>query len=128
MEREQLKKEIEQNGSASAVLLGKVLEANEKAIAPLTINEASKTVKIKPNVLNKLDFTVNNCALSIEFDGQSTDIVDEYTMMIDVKEGQTITLSLGDSIKWANEEAPAMTAGKITEISVIDNLAVYAEF
>lgn len=77
---------------------------------------------MEPNTYYKF----SGSALTVTF-ATPTDnaIVNEY--VIEVVANNT-TLALPTTIKWAGGESPAMTSGKTYVISVINNLAVFAEF
>lgn len=87
------------------------------------VNQTSNTVEIQPNVLNVWGEVAN---LTITLATPSdTSIVNEY--MIQFTSGDVATqLTLPDTITWVRE--PSITSNKVYQISIINNLAIMAEW
>lgn len=82
------------------------------------------TLELKPNHFYKVSVTGDTI---ITLGGPTpTRITNEYVMKIVCTGTPNITLPSG--LIWANDTAPVFTAGKTYVISIIDNLAVFAEF
>ena len=73
-------------------------------------------------------------ALNIEgFSTQDNNVVNEFIFEVTIKEdnllgGNSASFYLPSSVVWQNNEHPPMTTGKTYIISIVNNLAVYAEF
>lgn len=85
-------------------------------------NITAEELKMQPNTY--YIFTGSNLALSLV--ERAADMVSEYVIEIVCTGTPNITLPSG--LTWANDTAPVFTAGKTYVISIIDNLAVFAEF
>lgn len=83
----------------------------------------SSSVMIAPNVYNILP---EDMQYDVSFGEGIDGVVNEYVFQCVAKNGGTLVLP--DSVIWANGEIPPMTAGKIYVVSIVNNLAVYAEF
>lgn len=83
----------------------------------------SSSVAIAPNVYNILP---EDTQYDVSFGEGIDGVVNEYVFQCVAKNGGTLVLP--DSVIWANGEIPPMTAGKIYVVSIVNNLAVYAEF
>lgn len=86
------------------------------------VNITAENLEMQPNTY--YTFTGSNLALSL-VEG-ATDMVSEYVIKI-VCTG-TPNIILPDGLVWANDTAPEFTEGATYQISIIDNLAVFAEF
>lgn len=63
----------------------------------------------------------------LTFDTEVSGFANEY--LIQFTSGTTATtLSLPDTVKWANENAISIESGKTYSISILNNLAVFAVF
>ena len=82
-------------------------------------------ITIAPNVYNNYGTISNNTTFSL---GTVTDnsTLNEYMLKFTVSGTPTITFP--NTIKWQNDTAPEYTSTKTYEISIVDNLAIYAEF
>lgn len=82
------------------------------------------TKQIKPNTFYKF----GECSsLTITLGAEESEIVNEY--MFEFASGTTpATLSLPDSVKWSGGNAPTIEASKTYQISIVNNLAVFAAF
>jgi acetyltransferase-like isoleucine patch superfamily enzyme len=77
-------------------------------------------------------YIINNVAnANITFKSGLDDVMNNYMFQIEVvspPEGSEINISIDEDIRWANGIAPSYEAGKIYQISVINNLGVFTEF
>ena len=106
--------------------LGKADTAIQNENYPVVSIDASTTsVTMNPNTYYKR--ASSGSALTVSLASPSkADIQNEYVLEIECS--AAITLTLPNTIKWANETAPEIAAGKTYVISVVNNLAVFAEF
>ena len=82
------------------------------------------TKQIKPNTFYKF----GPCSkLTITFAAEESGILNEY-MFEFVNGSSPTTLSLPDSVKWSGGSAPTIEANKTYQVSIVNNLAVYAAF
>lgn len=80
--------------------------------------------QIKPNTFYKFGSVPT---LTITFAAGERDILNEY--MFEFVSGSTpTTLLLPDSVKWSGGSAPTIEANKTYQVSIVNNLAVYASF
>ena len=82
------------------------------------------TKQIKPNTFYKFGTVVG---LTITFAAEESGIENEYKFEF-VSGTTPTTLSLPDSVKWSGGNAPTMEANKTYQVSIVNNLAVYAAF
>ena len=84
----------------------------------------SITKQIKPNTFYKFGEVTN---LTISFAAEESYILNEY--MFEFVSGTTpTTLSLPESVKWSGGSAPTIEANKTYQVSIVNNLAVFATF
>lgn len=84
----------------------------------------SVTKQIKPNIFHKF----GSCSkLTITLAAEESGIENEYKFEF-VSGSTPTTLSLPDSVKWSGGSAPTIEASKTYQISIVNNLAVYASF
>lgn len=84
----------------------------------------SVTKQIKPNTFYKF----GSCSkLTITFAAEESGIENEYKFEF-VSGTTPTTLSLPDSVKWSGGNAPTIEASKTYQVSIVNNLAVYAAF
>lgn len=82
------------------------------------------TSELSPNILYKFG---ERPSLTITLGGGTVGIVNEY--MFEFASGTTpTTLSLPDSVKWSGGNAPNIEANKTYQVSIVNNLAVFASF
>nr|DAR36532.1 MAG TPA: hypothetical protein [Caudoviricetes sp.] len=82
------------------------------------------TSGLSPNILYKFG---ERPSLTITLGGGTVGIVNEY--MFEFVSGTTpTTLSLPDTIKWSGGNAPNIEANKTYQVSIVNNLAVFASF
>lgn len=84
----------------------------------------SVTKQLSPNTLYKF----GECSsLTVTLGAETSGIVNEY--MFEFVSGSTATtLSVPDSVTWSGGEAPTIEANKTYQVSIVNNLAVYAAF
>ena len=71
----------------------------------------------------------NKNTLMLTFETPANEsIVNEYVVEINCPENSNTTLYLRDNVKWAKDLIPELVAGKKYVISIINNLAIFAEF
>ena len=82
------------------------------------------TKELQPNILYKF----GECAsLTITLAAESAGLENEYKFEF-VSGSTPTTLSLPDSVKWSGGNAPTIEANKTYQISIVNNLAVFAAF
>ena len=82
------------------------------------------TKHIKPNTFYKFGQVA---ALTITLAEGTSGIVNEY--MFEFVSGSAVTtLSVPETVKWSGGEAPTIEANKTYQVSIVNNLAVYAAF
>lgn len=82
------------------------------------------TKQIKPNTFYKFGEVAS---LTITLAAEESGIENEYKFEF-VSGSTPTTLSLPDSIKWKDGKEPTMEASKTYQISIVNNLAVFAAF
>lgn len=88
------------------------------------VNQTESEVTIQPNVMNVWG-TITN--LNIKKGTDTKGIVNNY--MIRFTAGnETIVIFSGEEVKWYGGEVPTWIAGNTYEISIVDNIALWAEF
>lgn len=107
------------NSSAHSTLF------NTKADKVAVVNQTAASVAIAPNVFNKWG-TVATLSITLAAPSDET-IMNEY--MFEFKSGSTATtLTLPTSISWMGGNTPTISANKTYQISIVNNLAICAEF
>ena len=81
---------------------------------------------IAPNVLNVWG-EVTNLTITKNKDAETEGIVNNYMIRFTAGEG-TVLIFSGEEVKWYGGDAPTWTAGNTYEISIVDNIALWAEF
>jgi hypothetical protein len=87
------------------------------------IHQTDTVLTIQPNVLN-LWGTVSG--LTIDFATGAEGSVNEYMIQFTSPAGAGATLALPNSVKWVNDEPLEPEAGMTYQVSIVNNLAVYA--
>lgn len=84
----------------------------------------SVTKQLSPNTYYKL----GECSLlTVTLGAETSGIINEY--MFEFVSGSTATtLSVPDSVKWSGGSAPTIEANKTYQVSIVNNLAVFAAF
>lgn len=114
---------VQEKGYAENVVMSQkaVTEQIERIQTRIT-NWNETTATIKPNILNIWD-KVQNLIISFE---KETDILNEYMIQF-VCGSENFTLEFnGENIKWAEE--PDWVINNTYQISIVNNLAIYAEW
>lgn len=101
-------------------------QLNNKS-AKITVSSGGSgevTKQLSPNVY----YEFGECtSLTITLAAETSGIYNEY--MFEFVSGSTATtLALPDSITWMNGEAPTIAASKTYQVSIVNNLAIIAEF
>ena len=82
------------------------------------------TKQLKPNTFYKF----GSCSkLTITFAAEESGIENEYKFEF-VSGTTATTLSLPDTVKWSGGNAPTIEASKTYQVSIVNNLAVFAAF
>lgn len=89
------------------------------------INQTESVVTIQPNVMNVWTDSVSN--LKVIKGDVIEGIVNNYMIRFTAK-NETVVIFEGIDVKWYGGEAPTWTAGNTYEISIVDNIALWAEF
>lgn len=107
---------------------GEIEEVEQESAGPGYKNEfdisSPATLELKPNHFYRVSVS-GDTVITLADTGHIL-VTNEYVMKI-VCTG-TPNITLPDGLVWANDTAPVFTAGKTYVISIIDNLAVFAEF
>lgn len=85
--------------------------------------QSASSVEIHPNVFNVWGEVAS---LVISFAAGISGYVNEYMFQFTCPSSAATTLTLPDTIRWANDDELEPEAGYTYQVSVIDNLAVYA--
>jgi hypothetical protein len=98
---------------------------------PVVVSDATYII-MNPNTYYLIESEAEE--VQLEFSEETEGIVNEYIVQFTVAEfvigavGDGITVSMPDTIVWANNNIPTFAFGKTYVISVVNNLACYAEF
>jgi hypothetical protein len=121
------------NSGATLELIGKLdaLPTNAQLIALLNgkgskvtvVQQNNSTVAINPNVLNVWGEVSN---LVITFVEGTTGEVYEYMIQFTSPSDSGTSLTLPSAVRWANNDTLEPEAGYTYQVSIVDNLAVYA--
>jgi hypothetical protein len=121
------------NSGATLELIGKLdaLPTNAQLIALLNskgskvtvVPQTNSTVAINPNVLNVWGEVSN---LVITFVEGTTGEVYEYMIQFTSPSDAGTSLTLPSAVRWANNDTLEPEAGYTYQVSIVDNLAVYA--
>lgn len=95
-----------------------------KADVTKIINQTESVVTIQPNVMNVWG-TITN--LNITKGTDIAGIVNNYMVRFTAGDDLAVIFSEMD-IKWYGGDVPTWTAGNTYEISIVDNIALWAEF
>ncbi len=95
-----------------------------KADVTKIINQTESVVTIQPNVMNVWGTITNlNITKGTDIDG----IVNNYMVRFTAGDDAAVIFS-GEEVKWYGGDVPTWTAGNTYEISIVDNIALWAEF
>ena len=121
------------NSGATLELIGKLsslptnaeltLLLNNKANKTTIVAHNSGTATINPNVLNVWGEVAN---LAITFATGAANEVNEYMIQFTCPSNAGTIITLPNNIRWANDDTLEPEAGYTYQVSIIDNLAVYA--
>lgn len=95
-----------------------------KANKVRVVNQTESTVTIQPNVMNVWG-TITN--LNVIKGDDIAGIVNNYMIRFTAGDSAAVIFS-GMNVKWYGGEVPTWTAGNTYEISIVDNIALWAEF
>ena len=90
------------------------------------VSKIGNSINVEPNVLNVCESINSNTTFvrTEEIEG----VVNEYMIQFNYNSGN-ITFDWGsDEITWEGGNAPTWTSGKTYEISILNNLGLWAEF
>lgn len=90
-------------------------------------------ISMQPNTYYKVPNVTTMDAVIVELIEGDSNIVNEYLFEVYVEESrwaleENATLILPEGIVWADGNIPPMSANKTYVVSIVNNLAVYAEF
>lgn len=124
-EKDELPIIFDQSGSGTKALTdnGKYAEF-AKPTKVESGGSGSVTKQLNPNTF----YEFGKCSsLTITLASETSGIANEY--MFEFVSGSTpATLSLPDSVKWSGGNAPTIEANKTYQVSIVNNLAVFAAF
>jgi hypothetical protein len=80
------------------------------------------------NVLLEVDNTAGMCEMYIRKEGEESGKVNNYFFKVTFPESAGGSLDFDWDITWYGGEVPTWQAGKTYEVSIIDGLALWAEF
>lgn len=87
------------------------------------VQQTTSSAAISPNVLNQWG---EIASLTITFTDGAAGELNEYMIQFTCPSNVGTTLTLPNTIKWANDDALDPEAGYTYQVSVVNNLAVYA--
>ena len=94
-----------------------------KADKVAIVQQSESSVAINPNVLNVWG---EISSLAITFTAGSSGEVNEYMFQFTCPSDATTTLTLPGTVRWANDDSLDPDAGFTYQVSIVDNLAIYA--
>lgn len=109
------------NGSAYVLLSVHSVQAG----VPIVL-QSSSTALIEPNKFNLWATPI--AALEISFAAGTSGYVSEYMIQFTCPQNTATTLTLPNTVRWMNDDEIIPEAGYTYQISIIDGLAVYAEW
>lgn len=107
---------------AFALAAASLVDASDVA-TPIT-EQTETDVTINPNVMNIWSTAV--ASLQVAFAAGTTGRVAHYMMQFTA--GDSFTLALPSGIRWMNDDEPEWVTGSTYQVSVENNLAIFAEF
>jgi hypothetical protein len=96
---------------------------NAKANKATIVSQSGSSASISPNVLNVWGIA---SSLTITFTVGASGEVNEYMFQFTCPSDAGTTLTLPNTVIWANDDELEPEAGHIYQVSIVDNLAVYA--
>lgn len=115
------------NGSGTKALTdnGQYAEFAKPVKFERVFSGSQATKQLSPNKFYK--FEEGPGSLTITLAAEESGILNEY--MFEFATGSTpTTLSVPDTVKWSGGSAPTIEANKTYQVSIVNNLAVYASF
>ena len=106
-------------------ILQRIKEWILQGIPTRIITPETTTITILPDKLYKWGKVSE---LAISFGGGTTGMASHYMFEFSCPDSTTTQLSLPDGIKWANDNELEPESGCTYQVSILDNLAVYAEW
>ena len=107
---------------AFALAAASLVDASD--VATPIVEQTETDVTINPNVMNVWSTAV--ASLQVAFAAGTTGRVAHYMMQFTA--GDSFTLTLPSGIRWMNDDEPEWVAGSTYQVSVENNLAIFAEF
>jgi hypothetical protein len=107
---------------AFALAAASLVDASD--VATPIVEQTETDVTISPNVMNVWSTAVTS--LQVAFAAGTTGRVAHY--MVQFTAGDNFTLALPSGIRWMNDDEPEWVAGSTYQVSVENNLAIFAEF
>lgn len=117
------------NAIANKAVASKFNEVDEAKADKVRVDnhQTESEVTIQPNVMNVWTDSVSD--LTITKGDAIEGIVNNYMIRFTASANAKITLEWdGTQVTWYGGEEPTWTDGKIYEISIVDNIALWAEF
>lgn len=102
--------------------VGEIDESMYKGV-PIVVQTGNAT--IAPNVLNVWNTALSS--LTITKGEPASDVVSNYIVRFIAGANMSVVFS-GFNLTWYGGDVPTWTSGKTYEISIVDNLALWAEF
>ena len=109
------------NPVQNKVVTGAIDELKTKVV-----EQTASDGTIQPNVMNVWG-EVTDLTITKDTNTEAKGIVNNYMIRFTAGVG-TVLIFNGENVKWYGGEAPIWTAGKTYEISIVDNIALWAEF
>ena len=101
---------------------------------PIIVNSSNMpdriiNLEIKSNVFYKISSDSNTVAINITLKNiENRNRYNEYMFQFTCPEYNPVSFSLPETVKWFGGNAPTIEASKTYQISIVNNLAVYAAF
>lgn len=108
-----------------ALALAAASLVNAGDVATPVVEQTETGVEIAPNVMNVWSAAIES--LEVTFSTGVSGRIAHYMMQF-VVDGDNFDLSLPAGIRWSDDEAPEWTDGSTYQVSIENNLAVFAEF
>ena len=93
------------------------------ALRPAGVSQSASSAQIAPNVLNRWGEVGT---LTVTFAAGTAGEVNEYMIEFTCPSSAATVLTLPSTVRWANDDELDPEAGYTYQISIVDNLAVYA--
>lgn len=102
-------------------MLGNISTNSSKKI----VNFSSTTLSMDPNTYYISSSPLSSLTITLNEPIDNT-IINEYLIEFTVNSGATINFP--SNLKWANGEIPAFENGNTYQVSIVNNLAIFASF